>query len=234
MNDGPLSREGLQKRQAIQRTLQTAIWIGILATAYFFIKIHATSGDIEVNPGPSTLGWAGSSEKTSNGGLGSWTFRQENMEDEVRQREERRQEEEEERAREQERRQEEEAAQREQEEEKNRRETQQIEMFEKLRLDEEAWEEKRKKDKEAEEQRREVAEAESNRRRQEEEEAERAQEESQRFRIMIERFAEQAREREEERKRKEAESEKKSREQLRSAAGKRELLVSPLKEDSAR
>ena len=108
MKQGPLSREGLQRRQAIRRTLQTAILIGILATVYLFTKVHATSGDIELNPGPSTWGWVGSSEKTSNGGLGSWMFRP--VEEVVR--EERRQEEEE-RAIEEERRQQVEATQRE-------------------------------------------------------------------------------------------------------------------------
>ena len=148
-------------------------------------------GDIEVNPGPSGGAWEGHSEKQSNGGLGSWTFRPAKLEEEMRQREEKqRQEEAAEREKEERHRQEEDARREceqrereqkrtireaEREQERTKREAETAEWCERQRLDLEAWEEnRRQKEQAAEEQRRQEAEDES-RRKMQQEEVERAQ-----------------------------------------------------------
>lgn len=150
-------------------------------------------GDIEVNPGPSGGAWEGHSEKQSNGGLGSWTFRPAKLEEEMRQREEKQRQEEaaeRERAQEERRRQEEDARREreqrereqkrtireaEREQERIKREAETAEWCERQRLDLEAWEEnRRQKEQAAEEQRRQEAEDES-RRKMQQEEVERAQ-----------------------------------------------------------
>ena len=199
--NGPLSREGVQWRQCILRG--SGIICLVLITVYIAAPhlLLLRGGDIEVNPGPSGGAWQGSSEKETNGGLGSWMFKQAKLEEEQReerQRQERAQMEEREARRQQEQ------AEREAEREK---------MFQRIRLEEKEWEkDQRKKEEAAEEQRREEARRQERARRQEEE-AERAREEEKRRK---EEEVHQERERQKEIKRRaeEAEAKKRSKETL--------------------